>query len=121
MNYVDLLVVGGSFCRHFHSFPTVSAAGASKWIGVANEHGDLAALTKADRPLGDRDVQSGYGYRDGSDPQRNVSVTGKFVRNVHQNVTVWTAGIGVENEIKLHAVLVANDGDIVPPRPGAPG
>jgi len=50
-----------------------------------------------------------------------MRVTGEFVWNVHQDVTVRIAGIGVENEIKLHAVLVANDGDIVPPRPGAPG
>jgi hypothetical protein len=46
--------------------------------------------------------------------QRHMRVTGEFVWNVHQDVTVRIAGIGVENEIKLHTVLVANDGDIVP-------
>jgi hypothetical protein len=46
-----------------------------------------------------------------------MRVTGEFVRNVHQDVAVRIAGIGVENEIKLHAVLVANDGDIVPHGP----
>ena len=43
-----------------------------------------------------------------------MRVAGEFIRNVHQDVVVRLAGIGVENEIKLHAVLVANDGDIVP-------
>jgi hypothetical protein len=43
-----------------------------------------------------------------------MRATGEFVWNVHQDVTVRIAGIGVENEIKLHTVLVANDGAIVP-------
>ena len=45
-----------------------------------------------------------------------MSVAGEFIRDVHQNVAGRIPGIGVENEIELHPVLVANDGDIVPLR-----
>jgi hypothetical protein len=58
-------------------------------------------------------VQRGDGFRDRRDAQRDVSVAGEFVPDVHQNVGGRIAGIGVEHEIELHSVLVANDRDIV--------
>src|SRR5207237_1512728 len=85
-------------------------------IRVAHEHRNLPALAKTDWSLGDRNavfVQRGDGFRDRCDAQRDVSVAGEFVPDVHQNVGGRIAGIGVEHEIELHSVLVANDRDIV--------
>ena len=45
-----------------------------------------------------------------------MRIAREFVRDIHQNVDRRIAGIRVEYEIKLHAVLVANNGDIVPLR-----
>ena len=45
-----------------------------------------------------------------------MGVAREFIRDVHQNVAGRITGIGMENEIELHAVLVANNGDMVPLR-----
>src|SRR5215472_10791075 len=68
-------------------------------IGVAHKHRDLPAFAEADRSLGDRNVvflQRSDCCRDGWDAQRDVSVAGEFVRDVHQNIGGRIAGIGVE-------------------------
>ena len=85
-------------------------------VGVAHEHRDVPALAKTDRSLGDRNVvrlKRNDGCRDGCNTQRDVSVAGQFVRDVHQNVGGRVARIGVEHEIEFYPVLVANNRDIV--------
>src|ERR1700746_283093 len=85
-------------------------------IRVAHEHRNLPALAKTHWSLGDRNavfVQRSDGFRDRHDAQRDVSVAGVFVPEVHQNIGGRIAGIGVEHEIELNSVLVENDRDIV--------
>jgi hypothetical protein len=51
--------------------------------------------------------------RNGRDAERGVRVAGVFVGSIHQHICAQIAGIGVEDQIELYAVSVADDRDVV--------
>ncbi|HTV33700.1 MAG TPA: hypothetical protein VME69_11460 [Methylocella sp.] len=76
-------------------------------IRIADEDRDLLAFAEADRSLRDRDVvrlQSANHGRNGGDAQRHVRIARRGVR---------LTCIGVEDQIQLDSVFIANDRELV--------
>src|SRR6516164_11556836 len=85
-------------------------------IRVADENRDLTAVTKTDGTLGYRDVvrlQGGDCRRDGGDPEGHVGVAGILLRSIHQHIRSRITRIGVEDQVELDAIFVADDSHVI--------
>ena len=85
-------------------------------IRVADENRDLSAVIEPDGTLGYRDVvrlQGGDRRRDGRDPEGHVRVARVFLRSIHQHIRSRITRIGVEDQVELDAIFVANDRHII--------
>jgi hypothetical protein len=68
--------------------------------------------SEADGTLGYRGVvrlQGGDGRRDGRDPEGHVRVARVLLGNIHQHIRSRITRIGVEDQVELHAIFVADN------------